>query len=77
VLSRRLDLIGNKEKKKATFLLEDSKGNLKLEKIIIQVISLVIAESPLFTKIRKMLRDNEATRLLDNKNAKEANGLIL
>jgi hypothetical protein len=43
----------------------------------IQITSLVTAESPLFTKIQKTLRDNEATRLLDDKNTKKANGLIL
>jgi hypothetical protein len=43
----------------------------------IQVTSLITAESPLFTKIRKSPRDNEATRLLNNENTKDANGLIL
>jgi hypothetical protein len=76
-LSRRPDLIGNKEKEKVTLLSKDSNRNLRLKKIAIQVTSFVTAESPLFTKIRKTPRDNEATRLLDDKNTKEANGLIL
>jgi hypothetical protein len=70
-------LIGNKEREKATLLSKDSNENLRLEKMAIQVISLVTAESPLFTKIRKTPRDNKATKLLNNKNTKEANGLIL
>jgi hypothetical protein len=74
-LSRRPDLIGNKEREEATLLSKDSNGNLKLEKI--QVTSLVTAESPLFTKIRKTPRDNEAIRLLNDENTKEANSLIL
>jgi hypothetical protein len=76
-LSRRPDLIGNKEKEKVTLLFKDSNGNLRLEKIAIQVTSLITAKSPLFTKIRKTPRDNEVTRLLNNENTKEANGLIL
>jgi hypothetical protein len=76
-LSRRPDLIGNKGKEEATLLSKDSNGNLRLKKIAIQVISLVTAKSPLFTKIRKSPRDNKATRLLDNENTKDANGLIL
>jgi hypothetical protein len=69
-------LIGNKEKKKATLLSKDSNKNLKLKKIAIQVTSFITAKSPLFTKIQKTLRDNKATRLLNNENTKKANGLI-
>jgi hypothetical protein len=66
-----------KKKKKATLLFKDYNKNLRLEKIVIQITSFVIAESPLFTKIQKTPRDNEAIRLLNNKNTKDANGLIL
>jgi hypothetical protein len=70
-------LIGNKKREKAILLSKNSNENLRLEKITIQITSLITAESPLFTKIRKTLQDNEVTRLLDNKNTKEANSLIL
>jgi hypothetical protein len=70
-------LIGNKGREKATLLSKDSNGNLRLEKMTIRVTSLVTAESPLFTKIRKTPRDNEAIRLLNDENIKEVNGLIL
>jgi hypothetical protein len=70
-------LIGNKEREKAILLSKDSNGNLRLEKITIQVTNLVTAESPLFIKIQKTPRDNKVIRLLDNKNTKEANSLIL
>jgi hypothetical protein len=76
-LSRRPDLIGEREREEATLLSKDSTGSLRLEKMAIQATSLVTAENPTITEIRKTPRDNEATRLLDNDDTKESNGLIL
>jgi hypothetical protein len=76
-LSRRPDLVGQKRKEEAALLRKDPNGSLRLGKMAIRVTSLTMAENPTIAEIRKAPRDNEAARLLDDDDTRDANGLIL